>query len=198
MKKIEIYDTTLRDGAQSEGINFSVSDKLKIIKKLDDLGIDYIEAGWPGANPVDNEIFNKINELDLKNAKIAAFGSTRKANVKVESDNVINNLIKSNAKIVTIFGKSWDFQVTEALNTTLEENLSMIKDSIEYLISNGKEVFFDAEHFFDGYKQNKGYATEVLKTAKSAGAKRIILLSESDNSCSGPADCSRSGNTGNK
>lgn len=175
MKKIEIYDTTLRDGAQSEGINFSVSDKLKIIKKLDDLGIDYIEAGWPGANPVDNEIFNKINELDLKNAKIAAFGSTRKANVKVESDNVINNLIKSNAKIVTIFGKSWDFQVTEALNTTLEENLSMIKDSIEYLISNGKEVFFDAEHFFDGYKQNKGYATEVLKTAKSAGAKRIIL-----------------------
>ena len=141
MKKIEIYDTTLRDGAQSEGINFSVSDKLKIIKKLDDLGIDYIEAGWPGANPVDNEIFNKINELDLKNAKIAAFGSTRKANVKVESDNVINNLIKSNAKIVTIFGKSWDFQVTEALNTTLEENLSMIKDSIEYLISNGKRVF---------------------------------------------------------
>ena len=141
MKKIEIYDTTLRDGAQSEGINFSVSDKLKIIKKLDDLGIDYIEAGWPGANPVDNEIFNKINELDLKNAKIAAFGSTRKANVKVESDNVINNLIKSNAKIVTIFGKSWDFQVTEALNTTLEENLSMIKDSIEYLISNGLSFF---------------------------------------------------------
>ena len=132
MKKIEIYDTTLRDGAQSEGINFSVSDKLKIIKKLDDLGIDYIEAGWPGANPVDNEIFNKINELDLKNAKIAAFGSTRKANVKVEGDNVINNLIKSNAKIVTIFGKSWDFQVTEALNTTLEENLSIIKNSIEY------------------------------------------------------------------
>ena len=150
MKKIEIYDTTLRDGAQSEGINFSVSDKLKIIKKLDDLGIDYIEAGWPGANPVDNEVFNKLETLELTNAKIAAFGSTRKANSNVENDNVVLNLAKSPAHIITIFGKSWDFQVKEALNTTLEENLSMIKDSIEFLIKSGKEVFFDAEHFFDG------------------------------------------------
>lgn len=175
MKKIEIYDTTLRDGAQSEGINFSVSDKLKIIKRLDSLNVDYIEAGWPGANPVDNEIFDKIDELNLKNSKITAFGSTRKANVNVKSDNVINSLAKSKADIITIFGKSWDFQVKEALNTTLEENLSMIEDSIKYLISKEKTVFFDAEHFFDGCKNNKGYALEVVKTAFNAGAKRIIL-----------------------
>ncbi len=175
MKKIEIYDTTLRDGAQSEGINFSVSDKLKIIKNLDNLGIDYIEAGWPGANPVDNEVFEKLNEINLKNSKITAFGSTRKPDVNVENDNVINNLAKSKAEIITIFGKAWDFQVREALNTTLEENLSMIKDSIEYLISKGKTVFFDAEHFFDGYKNNGGYALEVIKTAHQAGASRIIL-----------------------
>ncbi len=175
MKKIEIYDTTLRDGAQSEGINFSVSDKLKIISKLDSLGIDYIEAGWPGANPVDNELFDKIDSLNLKNSTIAAFGSTRKANVKVENDNVILNLVKSKAKVVTIFGKSWDFQVKEALNTTLEENLAMIDDSIKFLILNGKEVFFDAEHFFDGYKANRDYTLEVLRVAHKAGAKRIIL-----------------------
>ena len=175
MKKIEIYDTTLRDGSQSEGINFSVSDKIKIIKKLDNLGIDFIEAGWPGANLVDNELFDKLDELELKTSKIVAFGSTRKMNTKVESDNVVQNLVNSKAQIVAIFGKSWDFQVTEALNTTLEENLSMIKDSIEFLIQNGKEVFFDAEHFFDGYKNNKGYALEVLKTAYNAGASRLIL-----------------------
>ena len=175
MEKIEIYDTTLRDGAQSEGINFSTSDKLKIIKKLDYLGIDYIEAGWPGANPVDNEVFDKINELKLEHAKIAAFGSTRKANASVERDVVISNLAKSKAEIITIFGKSWDFQVKEALNTTLEENLAMISESISYLISKGKTVFFDAEHFFDGYKNNKNYALEVLKVAHKAGAKRLVL-----------------------
>ena len=175
MKKIEIYDTTLRDGAQSEGINFSVSDKLKIINKLDNLGIDYIEAGWPGANPVDNEIFNKLSDIKLLNARITAFGSTRKPNVKTENDNVLLNLAQSSAKIITIFGKSWDFQVKEALNTTLEENLSMIYESIKFLISSDKEVFFDAEHFFDGYKENKDYALEVLKTAYKAGAKRLIL-----------------------
>ncbi len=175
MRKIEVYDTTLRDGAQSEGINFSVSDKLKIIKYLDDLGVDFIEAGWPGANPVDNAVFDSLNTLNLKTAKITAFGSTRKANTGAKNDNVMLNLAKSNAKIVTLFGKSWDFQVKEALNTTLEENLAMIKDSIEFLISNGKTVFFDAEHFFDGYKNNNGYALEVLKTAQNAGAARLIL-----------------------
>lgn len=175
MKKIEIYDTTLRDGAQSEGINFSASDKFKIIKKLDNLGIDYIEAGWPGANPVDNEIFDKIDELKLNHSKITAFGSTRKAGSNVENDNVILNLSKTKVGIITLFGKSWDFQVTEALNTTLEENLGMIDESIRFLIDKGKEVFFDAEHFFDGYKNNKNYTQEVIKTAYKAGATRIIL-----------------------
>lgn len=143
MRQIEIYDTTLRDGAQSEGINYSVSDKLKIIKKLDKLGVHYIEAGWPGANPVDNEVFDAIDYDSLKNAQIAAFGCTRKPNIDEKDDTVLNMLVKSKAKIITIFGKSWDFQVTEALNTTLEENLNMIKGSIAFLIENGKEVFFD-------------------------------------------------------
>lgn len=175
MRHIEIYDTTLRDGAQSEGINYSVSDKLKIIKKLDNLGIQYIEAGWPGANPVDNEVFDQIDYQGLKNAQITAFGCTRKPNVKEEDDTVLKTLASSKVNIVTIFGKAWDFQVTEALNTTLEENLNMIEGSISFLIKNGKEVFFDCEHFFDGYKANPEYALLVAKTAHQAGAKRIIL-----------------------
>ena len=118
MRHIEIYDTTLRDGAQSEGINYSVSDKLKIIKKLDNLGVQYIEAGWPGANPVDNEVFDQIDYGALKNARIAAFGCTRKPNTDEADDNVLRMLVNSKAKIITIFGKAWDFQVTEALNTT--------------------------------------------------------------------------------
>lgn len=175
MRHIEIYDTTLRDGAQSEGINYSVSDKLKIIKKLDNLGIQYIEAGWPGANPVDNEVFNQIDYSALKNAQIAAFGCTRKPGIREEDDNILKTLAASKASIITIFGKAWDFQVTEALNTTLEENLSMIEGSISFLIKSGKEVFFDCEHFFDGYKANPKYALNVAKTAHQAGAKRIIL-----------------------
>ncbi len=175
MRHIEIYDTTLRDGAQSEGINYSVSDKLKIIKKLDSLGVHYIEAGWPGANPVDNEVFNAIDYDGLKNAQITAFGCTRKPNTEEADDNVLKMLVNSKAKIITIFGKSWDFQVTEALNTTLEENLNMIKGSIAFLIEHGKKVFFDCEHFFDGYKANPEYAIEVVKTAHNAGAERIIL-----------------------
>lgn len=175
MRHIEIYDTTLRDGAQSEGINYSVSDKLKIIKKLDNLGVHYIEAGWPGANPVDNEVFDAIDYDNLKNAQITAFGCTRKPNINEADDNILKTLANSKARIITIFGKSWDFQVTEALNTTLEENLNMIEGSISYLIKNGKEVFFDCEHFFDGYKANPEYALSVAKTAHQAGAKRIIL-----------------------
>ncbi len=175
MRHIEIYDTTLRDGAQSEGINYSVSDKLKIIKKLDNLGVQYIEAGWPGANPVDNEVFNQIDYSALKNAQITAFGCTRKPGIREEDDNILKTLAASKASIITIFGKAWDFQVTEALNTTLEENLSMIEGSISFLIKNGKEVFFDCEHFFDGYKANPEYALNVAKTAHQAGAKRIIL-----------------------
>ncbi len=174
-KKIEIYDTTLRDGAQAEGISFSVNDKIKIIKLLDELGVTYIEAGWPGANPKDIEVFKLAESLELKNSKIAAFGCTRKANVKASEDKVLKMLLDSKTEIITIFGKSWDFQVKEALCTTLEENLNMIKDSVKYLISKGRTVFFDAEHFFDGYKNNPEYALLAVKTAHEAGAERIIL-----------------------
>lgn len=173
--KIEIYDTTLRDGAQAEGIAFSVNDKIKIAKMLDELGVNYIEAGWPGANPKDVEVFAQLSTSKFKNAKIAAFGSTRKANVKACEDKVLNMLLDSEVNLITIFGKCWDFQVEEALNTTLEENLNMIKDSIQYLISQGRTVFFDAEHFFDGYKSNPEYALLALKTAHEAGAARLIL-----------------------
>lgn len=174
-KKIEIYDTTLRDGAQAEGISFSVNDKVKIIKLLDDLGISYIEAGWPGANPKDIEIFHKVKSLKLKNTKITAFGCTRRADIKASEDTVLKMLLDADAEIITIFGKSWDFQVEHALKTTLEENLNMIDDSIRYLISKGKTVFYDAEHFFDGYKNNAEYALLTVKVALDAGAERIIL-----------------------
>lgn len=175
LNKIEIYDTTLRDGAQAEGISFSVNDKLKIVELLDELGIDYIEAGWPGANPKDAEVFTKLKSLKLKNSKIAAFGCTRKANSKASEDKVLKMLLDADTEIITIFGKCWDFQVEQALCTTLEENLNMIKDSIQYLISKGKIVFFDGEHFFDGYKSNPEYALLTVKTAYEAGAERIIL-----------------------
>ncbi len=175
MKKIEIYDTTLRDGAQSEGINFSVSDKIKIIKLLDDLGVDYIEAGWPGSNPKDIDVFNEIKTLKLKTSKIAAFGCTRKPNTSASEDNILKMLLEADTGIITIFGKTWDFHVKYALNTTLEENILMISDSIKYLKSFGKLVFFDAEHFFDGYKQNEDYALKTIKAASDAGADRIIL-----------------------
>lgn len=175
LNKIEIYDTTLRDGAQAEGISFSVNDKIKIVKLLDDLGITYIEAGWPGANPKDVEVFSQLKSIELKNSKVAAFGCTRKANSKASQDKVLKMLLDADTEIITIFGKCWDFQVEQALCTTLEENLNMIKDSIQYLISQGKIVFFDAEHFFDGYKSNSEYALSTVKTAYEAGAQRIIL-----------------------
>ncbi len=173
--KIEIYDTTLRDGAQAEGIAFTVTDKLKIIKYLDDLGVDYIEAGWPGSNPKDKEVFEAVQDMELKHSLITAFGSTRKANTLVSDDFVLNQLLSSNTKIITIFGKTWDFHVEHALCTTLEENLKMIKESVEYLKNNGRRVFFDAEHFFDGYKNNADYALKALKASLDAGAERIIL-----------------------
>ena len=173
--KIEIYDTTLRDGAQSEGITYSVNDKLKIVRLLDDLGVDYIELGWPGANPKDNEIFQLIQTVELKNSQIAAFGCTKKSGILPEKDKVLEQLIMADTPVVTIFGKTWDFHVKEALHTTLEENLNMIRESVEYLISKGKKVFFDAEHFFDGFNNNKEYALTTIKTAFEAGAARIIL-----------------------
>jgi len=173
--KIEIYDTTLRDGGQAEGIAFSVNDKLKIVHLLDELGVDFIEAGWPGANPKDIEVFESLKNVTLKNAKITAFGCTRKPEGKAENDMVLNQLLCAETEIITIFGKTWDFHVEHALCTTLEENLRMISDSVEYLKNKGKRVFFDAEHFYDGYKNNPVYALKAIEAAFNAGAERIIL-----------------------
>ena len=154
MKNIAIYDTTLRDGSQSEDISFTVEDKIRIAHKLDEFGIKYIEAGWPGSNPKDMEFFKRIQNSKFQQAKITAFGSTRHPNNKVDNDPNIKNLIEANTEVITIFGKSWDMHVTEALSTTLDENLRMIKDSLSYLKNHCSEVLFDAEHFFDGYKSN--------------------------------------------
>ena len=163
-----IYDTTLRDGSQTEGISFSLEDKLRIARKLDHLGVSYIEGGWPGSNPKDLEFFSQIKKVPLKNAKITAFGSTRKPGVRVDQDSNVQALLDAGVSTVTIVGKSWDFHVLRALETTLEENLAMISDTVFYLKSKGLEVIFDAEHFFDGFKQNRNYALQVLKAAEQA------------------------------
>ena len=176
MKKVYIYDTTLRDGAQSEGISFSVKDKLRIAKKLDDINVDFIEGGWPGSNPKDDEFFKEaLKTLTLKNAELVAFGSTRRALTKTEEDIILNNLLKAETNVVTIFGKSWDLHVKHVFKTTLKENLKMIEESVEFLKKNKKRVIFDSEHFFDGYKENKKYAIETLEAAVSGGAETIVL-----------------------
>ncbi|OIJ10749.1 citramalate synthase [Anaerobacillus alkalilacustris] len=174
-EQVFLYDTTLRDGTQGEGISLSVDDKLKIVEKLDEIGVHYIEGGWPGSNPKDMEFFQKVQDLQLSHSKITAFGSTRRIGVKANEDENLQKLIESGVKVVAIFGKTWDFQVIEALKTTLEENLDMIRDSVAYLKDNGLEVIFDAEHFFDGYKQNKEYALKAIKVAEEAGADCIAL-----------------------
>ncbi|NOX21387.1 MAG: citramalate synthase [Nitrospirae bacterium] len=175
MKKIVIYDTTLRDGAQSEEINFSVEDKLRITEKLDELGIDYIEGGWPGSNPKDAEYFRKAKGLKLKNSKVVAFGSTHRASVKVEKDHNIQSLLKAETPVITIFGKTWDFHATAALRISLDRNLEIIYDTIKYLKERVDTVFFDAEHFYDGYKNNPEYAVKCLEAAKEAGADCLVL-----------------------
>ena len=173
--KVTLFDTTLRDGAQTEGISFSLEDKLKIAKLLDELGVHYIEGGWPGSNPKDIEFFKAIKDVKLKQAKICAFSSTRRANVKVEDDKNIETLLKADTPAVSIFGKCWDFHVTDALKTTLEENLAMVSDTISFCKKAGREVIFDAEHFFDGYKANPTYALKVLQAAEEAGADVLCL-----------------------
>lgn len=173
--QVKLYDTTLRDGTQGEGISLSVEDKLKIAKKLDQLGIHYIEGGWPGSNPKDMNFFERAKELQLDHAVITAFGSTRRPNIEVERDPNLQRILDSGVKAAAIFGKTWDFHVTEALQTTLEENLAMIYDSVRYLKDHGLEVIFDAEHFFDGYKNNSEYALEAIKTAERAGADCLAL-----------------------
>ncbi len=174
-KKVELYDTTLRDGAQREGISLSVKDKLKIAEKLDELGVDYIEGGWPGSNPKDIEFFEAVKEMKFENCRITAFGSTRKPGIKVDEDKNIAAIAAADTATVTIFGKSWDFQVTNALETDLNENLEMIGDTIEYFKGLDKQVIFDAEHFFDGYKQNPEYALKTLEVAAENGADLIVL-----------------------
>jgi 2-isopropylmalate synthase len=173
--KVALFDTTLRDGAQTEGISFSLEDKLKIAKLLDELGVQYIEGGWPGSNPKDIEFFKAIKSVKLKNAKIVAFSSTRRPNIKVEADQNIQTLLAAETPTVSIFGKTWDFHVTDALKTTLEENLAMVSETIAYAKKAGKEVIFDAEHFFDGYKANPDYALKVLAAAEKAGADVLCL-----------------------
>ena len=175
MKQVEILDSTLRDGAQGEGICFSVQDKINIVKALDKIGVKYIEAGNPFSNPKDIEFFERASKLNLKNAKLCAFGSTRRKNMKVSEDENVVSLLKANTDVVAIFGKSWDLHVTEILNISLEENLALVKETISYLKENGKEVIFDAEHFFDGYSANPDYALSVLNSAVDGGADVLCL-----------------------
>jgi 2-isopropylmalate synthase len=171
-----VYDTTLRDGAQQEGLNLSVGDKLAIARQLDALGVGFIEGGWPGANPKDTEFFARAaKELDLKHARLAAFGSTRRAGGKAADDPLIAALRESGAGVVTLVAKSHDRHVDLALRTTLEENLAMIRDTVAHLTAEGQQVFVDAEHFFDGYRANRAYALEVLRTAYDAGAEVVAL-----------------------
>jgi len=175
MNKVFIYDSTLRDGAQAEGISFSVEDKLRIVEKLDKLGVSYIEAGNPGSNPKDLEFFERVRKMKLSNIKLAAFGSTRRVGVKVEEDSNIQSILRADTPVVAIFGKSWDLHVRDILKTTLEENLKMIEDTLKFLKEKGKEVIFDAEHFFDGYKSNSTYAMQTLQAAVNGGADCIVL-----------------------
>ena len=172
---IWIYDTTLRDGSQGEGISLSLDDKLKIARKLDQMGIPFIEGGWPGANPKDVQFFWKLQEEPLQNAEIVAFCSTRRPKVAAAEDKMLQAILAAGTHWVTIFGKSWDLHVTETLKTSLEENLAMIRDTIEYLRSQGRKVIYDAEHWFDGYKHNSEYALTTLKTALDAGAEWLVL-----------------------
>lgn len=175
MKRIEIFDSTLRDGAQGEGISFSVNDKLQIVKALDDFGVDFIEAGNPGSNPKDLEFFHRASELKLNNAKLCAFGSTRRKNITPERDSNLQSLLEANTEVVVIFGKSWDLHVTEILKATLEENIDIVESTVAYLVSKDKRVIFDAEHFFDGYKANSDYAIQVLEAADRGGAEALVL-----------------------
>ena len=175
MASVQLYDTTLRDGAQREGVSFSVVDKLHIVQKLDDLGIHFIEGGFAGSNPKDVEFFNRARKLTLVNSVLVAFGSTRRPRANAGNDANLLSLIDIGIKVVTIVGKGSELQVTQVLETTLDENLSMVADSIRFLKAKGLSVFFDAEHFFDGFKANPAYALRVLEVASQAGAECLVL-----------------------
>lgn len=175
MRFIEIFDTTLRDGSQAEGISFSIGDKIRVAQKLDNLGVSYIEGGWPGSNDKDREFFERARDCEWINARITAFGSTRRATTPPEDDHNLQTLVESQAPVITIFGKSWNLHVTEALRISLEQNLEMVQDSCAYLKSSGRKVIYDAEHFFDGYKSDPEYALATLVAAKEGGAEALVL-----------------------
>ena len=174
MTQIFLYDTTLRDGMQREGISLSLEDKLKVAKRLDELGVHYIEGGWPGSNPKDVEFFRRIPSLGLRQAKVAAFGSTRRKDTLPEDDTNIKALLEANTPVVTLVGKSWELHVKDVLETTMEENLAMIADSVAYCKAQ-REVIYDAEHFYDGYKDDPEYALATLQAAAQAGADSVVL-----------------------
>ena len=175
MRMIEIYDTTLRDGTQSEDISLSVEDKLRITEKLDEIGIHYIEGGWPGSNPRDADYFKKVRKLPLAQSLVAAFGSTHSPKHHVRDDQNLKALVEAKVKVITIFGKTWDFHVREALRISLEENLDIIHNSVRFLKNHAEKVFFDAEHFFNGYKDNPAFALKCLEAAQAAGADCLVL-----------------------
>jgi 2-isopropylmalate synthase len=185
MTRIHIYDTTLRDGSQGEGVNFSLQDKLLITRKLDELGVDFIEGGYPLSNPKDFDYFQEARKLKLQRAKVVAFGMTRRRGVKVENDTCMKALLEAETSVVTIVGKAWDLHVTGVLSVTLDENLRMIAESVAFLKSQGREVFYDAEHFFDGHQHNPEYALRTLKAAEDAGAAVIILCDTNGGSLPG-------------
>ena len=174
-KTVTLYDTTLRDGTQGTGISFSVQDKIRVAERLDEFGIDYIEGGFPGSNPKDAEFFKEARKRGWKHAKVAAFGATRRGRMKVEEDPQVRILLDAETPVVTIVGKTWPIQVTEVLGVTLEENLAMIAETVGYLKKHGREVFYDAEHFFDSWRQDPGYSLATLKAAHEAGADLCVL-----------------------
>jgi 2-isopropylmalate synthase len=175
MARIHVYDTTLRDGSQGEGVNFSLNDKLLITRRLDELGVDYVEGGYPLSNPKDFEYFQEVRRLPLRHTRVAAFGMTRRKGVSPAEDTCLKALIDSGAPVITIVGKTWDLHVRQVLGTTPDENLKMIADSVGYCKAQGREVFYDAEHFFDGLHANFEYALETLRAAEGAGASVVIL-----------------------
>jgi 2-isopropylmalate synthase len=175
MTRIEIYDTTLRDGSQGEGVNFSLDDKLLITKKLDELGIDYVEGGYPLSNPKDEEYFVRVRDLKLDRLQVAAFGMTRRRGMTADADVGLRRLVEAQSPIITIVGKSWDLHVSDVLRVSRDENVAMIRDSVSFCCGAGRRVFYDAEHFFDGFKHNPEFALETIRTARDAGADVIIL-----------------------
>jgi len=175
MNQVKIYDTTLRDGSQGEGISYSVMDKVRIAQELDMLGVHFIEGGWPGSNPKDMDFFLRMSKVKLVNSRLAAFSMTRRLNMKAKEDPNIKSLVKSQADVITIVGKTWDLHVRDVLKTTPEENINMIRDTVGFIVSQGLDVFYDAEHFFEAYASNKEYAVKTLIAAQDAGASAVCL-----------------------